>query len=369
MQFLLENARRVTIKLGTGILTSGKNRIDLDMVRDIAGQVAALREKGLEVLIVSSGAVGLGMGQLGQKKRPTDFPALQACAAVGQTILINTWQASFDPHGIKVAQILLTHEDVRGRRRHVAVKDTFEKLLVLGVVPIVNENDSVSAEEIKFGDNDILSALVAILTKADLLLILSTISGLIDRKGSGDLVPLVEKITPAIERMAEDTKSATAISGMRSKIAAAKQATDSGCGVFIGNGREPELLTQLFDGQARGTFFMPANIAMHSKKRWIAFFERPQGTVQVDSGACKALRERGSSLLASGVTQHQGRFKTGEIINIVGSDGSVFARGISQFDSEEMALIAGQSTEEIRRIFPGRKRFEVIHRDSLALLG
>lgn len=369
MQFLFDNARRVTIKLGTGILTSGKNRIDLDRVRDIAGQVAALREKGLEVVIVSSGAVGLGMGQLGLKKRPADLPELQACAAVGQTILINTWQASFDTHGHKVAQILLTHDDVSGRRRHVAIKDTLEKLLAMGVIPIVNENDTVNAEEIRFGDNDILSALVAILTKSDMLLILSTIPGLLDRKGSGDLVTLVEKITPDIERMAEDTKSTTSVGGMRTKIEAAKQATNSGCGVFIGSGLEPNLLTQLFDGQASGTFFMPANIAMHSKKRWIAFFERPQGTVQVDSGARDALREKGSSLLASGVTKHEGRFKIGEIINIAGSDGSVFARGISQFDSEEMDRIAGQSTEEIRRIFPGRKRFEVIHRDSLALLG
>ncbi len=369
MQFLFENANRVTIKLGTGLLTSGKNRIDLDRIRDIAGQVAVLREKGLEVLIVSSGAVGLGMGQLGLKKRPADLPGLQACAAVGQTILINTWQASFDSHGIKVAQILLTHDDVSGRRRHVAIKDTLEKLLAMGVIPIVNENDSVNAEEITFGDNDILSALVAILTKSDMLLILSTIPGLIDRNGSGNLVPLVDKITPDIERMAEDTRSVTAVGGMRTKIDAAKQATDSGCGVFIGSGLDPELLTQLFDGQVSGTFFMPANIAMHSKKRWIAFFERPQGAVRVDSGARDALREKGSSLLASGVTRIEGRFKTGEIINIAGSDDTVFARGISQFDSEELKLIAGKKTEEIRKIFPGHKRFEVIHRDSLALLG
>ena len=369
MQFLIENARRVTIKLGTGILTSGKNRMDLDRIRGITDQVAALREKGLEVLIVSSGAVGLGMGQLGLNKRPADLPALQACAAVGQTILINTWQTLFDTHDIKVAQILLTHDDVSGRRRHVAIKDTLEKLLSMGVIPIVNENDSVNAEEIKFGDNDILSALVAILTKSDMLLILSTIPGLLDRSGSGDLVPLVEKITPEIERMAEDTKSITSVGGMRTKIAAAKQAADSGCGVFIGSGLEPKLLTRLFNGQASGTYFMPASIDMHSKKRWIAFFERPKGTVQVDSGAREALLEKGSSLLASGVTQHTDQFKSGDIINIANSDGSVFARGISQFDSDELALISGKKTGEIRKIFPERKRFEVIHRDSLALLG
>ncbi|MCD8483549.1 MAG: glutamate 5-kinase [Verrucomicrobia bacterium] len=260
MRFLSGHAERVVIKLGTNLLTAGGGRLDVVRVSGICTQIAAMRAKGLQVVVVSSGAVGLGMGKLGLLRRPTELASLQACAAIGQSLLMETWQQCFQQHGIIVAQILLTREDVRHRERHLAITHTLEHLLKLGVVPIVNENDTVSAAEIKFGDNDILSALTASLIQAHLLVILSTIPGLLDLKGDGKVVPVVAQIDERIEAMAGGTTSATAVGGMRSKIEAAKVATKSGCGVFIGSGEHPALLAELMEGRALGTFFCSCQI-------------------------------------------------------------------------------------------------------------
>ncbi len=368
MHVLLENTKRVVIKLGTSILATRMGETDTTRIHGFCRQISALQSQGIEVIIVSSGAVGLGMGKLGCEKRPNDLTALQVCAAVGQSILIDTWQTGFDPYAVTVAQILLTWEDVRTRKRHVAVKSLFEKLLADGIVPIVNENDSVSTEEFKFGDNDILAALVASLTKAEMLLILSSAPGLIDREGSGEIVPVVEAITPEIEHMAGDTTSATSVGGMRSKIEAAKIVIHSGCGLFIGSGYDPEILRDLLHGEVRGTFFVPTDISLASKKRWLAFFEHPKGTITVDEGACRALLNEGRSLLAKGVTGHRGKFPAGAIITLEGPKKNPFARGITQYDSDELVRIAGQNSEQIRLFFPRRKRLEVVHRDSMVLL-
>ncbi len=369
MQLGMNPVRRVVVKLGTGILTSGEGRLDAARIGALCAEMAGLRQRGLQVAVVSSGAIGLGMGELGLAKRPGELAVLQACAAIGQTILVDTWRRGFAPRGVKVAQMLLTREDVRGRKRHVAVMNTFEKLLSLGVVPVINENDSVSADEIKFGDNDLLSALVAIQIKADLLVILSTIPGLMDRPKDGRLVSLVDKITPEIEAMAGGTDSAASVGGMRSKIDAAAQATRSGCAVFIGSGREPDILTKLADGRPRGTFFLPSRVSLQSRKRWIAFFEKPGGTIRVDEGARAAVTGSGRSLLAKGITACEGEFPAGAVVNVAGPDGGVFARGIAQFGSACMARIAGMTTEQIRSLHPERKRFEAVHRASLVLLG
>ena len=368
MQFLLANARRVVVKLGTNILTSGIGQLDVHRIGKICEQIGALREKGLEVIIVSSGSIGLGMGQLGLRRRPVDLPTLQACAAIGQTILIQTWQNALIPYQLKSAQILFTNEDLRSRKRHVGARDTLEKLLSLGIIPIINENDSVSVDEIKFGDNDILSSLVASLTKADMLFILSTIPGLLDRNSNGRLVPVVEEITPGIEAMAGDSESVTSVGGMRAKIEAAKIATKSGCGVFIGSGRDDTILLHVFGGSSQGTFFIPQNTSMQSRKRWIAFFDKPKGSVTVDDGARNAILEKGSSLLAKGITGFAGNFQAGHIIDIKQSDGMALARGISQFASHEIIQILGKDSEDIRALFPERKKQEVIHRDSLVRL-
>ncbi len=368
MQFLLQNAQRVVVKLGTRMLTSGIGKLNVDRIRALSAQIALLRKKGVDVIIVSSGAIALGMGKLKFKKRPTNLATLQACAAIGQSILIETWQSGFDPHNVTAAQLLLTREDVRERNRHLAVKNSFDKLLSLDVVPIVNENDSVSTEELKFGDNDVLSALVASLVKADILVILGLAPGLIDHKGSGAVVPVVNKIDADIKEMAGDTKSETSIGGMRSKVEAAKIASQSGCGVYIGSGRNPNVFAELLQGKATGTFFVPSKIPLASKKRWIAFFEHPLGVVTIDTGASDALCNDGRSLLAKGVKGSSGKFSAGDIITIENLQGTAIAHGVSQFSSEEIARISGKDTKEIKQLYPNRKRFEIVHRDSLVIL-
>ncbi len=363
-----QQPRRIVIKLGTGILTSGVGKLDESRIANICKQVAALRDRGIAIIVVSSGAIGLGMGKLGLRKRPADLCSLQACAAIGQTMLMQMWQKHFALHGRTVGQVLLTHEDVRARTRHVAVRNTIERLLALDVIPVINENDAVSAHEIKFGDNDILSALVASLTKAELLVILSTIPGLLDREREDTLIPVVEAITPEIEGLAGDTHSATSVGGMRSKIEAARVATRSGCAVFIGSGDEPSLLLQVLSGDAKGTLFVPARIAMRSRKRWIAFFEKPKGAIRIDPGAVRAIRDEGRSLLPGGVRNTQGTFSEGDVVNIESREGVVVARGVARYSSEMLPGIQGKRTDELRALYPDRSHFEVVHRDTLVIL-
>lgn len=359
--------RRLIIKLGTNILRESSGDIHRARLAGIAGQVAALKGRGIEVVIVSSGAIGLGMGKLGLEKRPHKLEGLQACAAIGQTLLMQTWQGCFDAHQLTVGQVLLTREDVRGRKRHVAVMDTLQKLLSYGVVPIINENDTVSAEEIKFGDNDQLAALVACLLKADLLLILSTIPGLMNLE-THEVVAVVPEITESIKSLAATTHSQTSTGGMISKLEAAEIATRAGTGVFIGSGADPAIISRLLAGQNEGTYFVPQKGTLQSRKRWIAFFERPTGIIKVDSGARKALREEGASLLAKGITGSSGNFAADEVVSIATSKGGIFARGISRFSSVELQDIYGLSSADIKKKYPGRHA-EVVHRDALVLLG
>lgn len=348
--------KRIVIKLGTGVLTSEGGRLDGARVSAVCREISTLRASGLEVIVVSSGAVGLGMHALGLAKRPRELTRRQACAAIGQSRLMQVWQEAFRPFGITVAQVLLTHEDLRARSRFLGVRETLRQLLDYQAVPVINENDTVSAAEIKFGDNDTLSALVANLMGADLLAILSTAPGLIDLKGTGEIVPVVERITPEIEAMAGGTTSETAVGGMVSKISAAKIAVRAGCGVFIASGAEPDIVTRLLRGHGPGTFFVPSGLPLESRKRWLAYFQRPTGTVRVDARAVQALREDGRSLLAVGVTGWDGEFAAGEVVNIAGPDGAPFARGKSSLASAEIAAHLG------------RKGVEVVHRNDLALL-
>jgi glutamate 5-kinase len=365
------NARRIVVKVGTNVLTTGVGELNEERVRSFCKQVAGLHEKGIQVILVSSGAVGLGMGKLGLLKRPKAIEKLQACAAVGQSILTQTWQKHFEPFGIVVAQILLTRDDVRGRKRHLAIMRTMETLLSEGVVPIINENDSVSAEEleIKFGDNDILSALVASLTKAQVLAILTTVTGLLDLNDNGRLIPIVEKITPEIEALAQGTNSETSIGGMTSKIEAAKVATRSESGVFIGSGATENILLDLLKGSAEGTYFIPSDIPLESRKRWLAFFAKPQGKIVVDSGAALALRNGGGSLLAKGIMSCDSEFMADTLIEVSDPEGKVIARGLVRFTSKELNTILGKSSEQIASSFPERSKLDVIHRDDLVVIG
>jgi glutamate 5-kinase len=360
--------KRVVVKLGTGVLVSEDGRIDVARNAAVCAQLAALRAQGTEVIVVSSGAVGLGMAELKLAKRPKDLAKKQACAAIGQGLLMQTWRAGFAAHGIAVAQVLLTHDDLRVRSRYLGVGETLRQLIAYGAVPVINENDTVSAAEIKFGDNDTLSAMVASLVEANHLIILSTAPGLIDLKGTRQIVPVVDRITPQIEAMAGGTSSETAVGGMISKISAAKIATRAGCGVFIASGAEPDIVNRLLGGTGPGTFFVPSGLPLESKKRWLAYFQRPTGTILLNAQAVSVLREKGSSLLAVGVTGVSGEFAAGDVVNIAGPDGAVIARGTSAFSSREVVQLAGLKSDAVRALHPARKHLEVVHRDDLALL-
>lgn len=368
---VVSNPRRVVVKLGTGVLTSGVGQLNEARVAAISEQIAALRGRGTEVIVVSSGAIGLGLGALNLARRPKETAKKQACAAIGQSRLMEVWQRGLAPHRLIAAQVLLTHEDIRSRDRYLGVKACLDQILAYGAVPIINENDTVSSaeiQEIRFGDNDTLSALVASLVQAQYLMILSTAPGLIDMKGTGEIVPVVAKITPEIEAMAGGTTSATAVGGMITKISAAKLATRAGCGVFIASGAEPEIIPRLLGGTGTGTFFVPSGLPLEAKKRWLAFFQRPTGTIHINECAVPVLREQGRSLLAVGVTGATGSFVAGEVVDIAAPDGTVLARGKTHFASDEISAIAGKKGDAVQALYPTRKRLEVVHRDDLALL-
>ncbi len=359
--------KKVVIKLGTGILSAGNGKIHKARLAKLANGIQAeCKTQETQVIVVSSGAVGLGMGMLGIDSRPTDLALLRACAGIGQCLLMNAWTEALRKVGLVAAQVLLTRDDFNERVRSQKVQETLEALLAQGVVPIVNENDSVSDEEIKFGDNDVLSALLCSLGKADLLVILSTAKGLMTHPESGDLVPFVAEITPAIEQMAKGTESPTAVGGMVTKIEAAKIATKSGCAVFIGSGEQPSELSEIINGDATGSFFAPTGLELRERKRWLAFFPKPKGTISIDDGAREAILNQGSSLLATGLLSIEGEFEKADVISIIDSKKETVARGITRFSSAELLEIRGKSNAEILSLHPGRTRPEVVHRDHLA---
>ncbi|HTG45334.1 MAG TPA: glutamate 5-kinase [Verrucomicrobiae bacterium] len=354
---LLKNVSRIVVKLGTGVLTDARKQPDLRQMEQLVAQVAAQRQKGKDVVLVSSGAVGAGMGALGHQKRPSELAELQACAAVGQSRLMSSYEKLFEKHHLTVAQVLLTHDDLQHHERHLNARNTLVRLLKHGVVPIINENDAVSFTEIKFGDNDKLSALVACLLPADLLVILTTVDGLIINFGQDDarLASTVEVITPELEAMAGGTTSATAVGGMISKIQAAKMASRAGIPLVIAPGKSDAVLEQVLAGAEVGTLFVPNERRLASRKRWIAFFHRPRGTIYVDDGARKALREQGKSLLPPGISRSEGEFSPGDIVSVCDLNGTEFARGMADVTSESIRL----------KQIP---RKEVIHRDNLVIL-
>ena len=354
---LLKDVTRVVVKVGTGVLTDSRKQPDLAQMEQLVAQLAAQSKAGREIVLVSSGAVGSGMGVLGFQKRPADLADLQACAAVGQSRLMATYDKLFGAHGLAVAQILLTHDDLEHHERHLNARNTLVSLLRRGVVPIINENDIVSFTELKFGDNDKLSALVASLLPSDLLVILTTVDGVLENFGKANArtLSVIEKINEGIEDMAVGTTSATAVGGMSSKVQAAKIAVRSGIPLVIASGRKKNVLARVIAGEDEGTLFVPQSTRLKGRKRWIAFFHHPKGTLFVDEGAKKALRESGKSLLPPGIARCEGQFQAGEVVRICDLNGTEFARGISGFSSAEI------SGKELKRV-------EVVHRDNLVVL-
>jgi glutamate 5-kinase len=348
---------RLVVKLGTGVLTDSRKQPDLAQMEQLVGQIAEQRRAGREIVLVSSGAVGAGMGALGFAKRPSDLAELQACAAIGQSRLMAIYEKLFGAHGLAVAQILLTHDDLEHHERHLNARNTLVTLLNHGVVPIINENDVVSFTELKFGDNDTLSALVASLLPADLLLILTTVDGMLENFGKANprTIPVVERVDEALEQKAGGTDSATAVGGMASKIQAARIAMRSGIPLVIASGRKKQVMARVVAGEEEGTLFLPQPTRLQGRKRWIAFFHHPKGALFVDAGAKKALREGGKSLLPPGVTRCDGEFAAGEVVRICDQDGTEFARGMAGFGAAEI------NARKLQRV-------EVVHRDNLVIL-
>jgi glutamate 5-kinase len=345
------------VKLGTGVLTDSRKLIDPAQLEQLVAQVAALRQAGKEVVLVTSGAVGAGMGVLGYENRPANLAEKQACAAVGQTRLMAVYEKLFAAHGLHVAQVLLTHDDLEHHERHLNARNTLVTLLNRGVVPIINENDAVSFTEIKFGDNDKLSALVASLLPADLLVILTTVDGVIENFGKAEakIISVIEQIDFHVESMAGGTTSATAVGGMKSKIEAAKIVVRSGIPLVIASGQKKNAIAHILEGKEEGTLFIAQPNKLQGRKRWIAFFHHPKGTLFVDDGAKKALREAGKSLLPPGVTRCEGEFAADDVVRICDLDGTEFARGIARFGS--IAVREKKLPKE-----------ELVHRDDLVIL-
>ena len=373
---ILRRARRVVIKVGSSIL-SRRDGVNIDSVERLARDMAALRagsqERGKEIVLVSSGAVAAGLGRLGiQLERSRTIPSKQAAAAVGQIALMALYEQAFSRHGAHVGQILLTHDDVADRGRYLNAKHTVQTLLENGVLPIVNENDSVAVEEIEFGDNDNLSALVAVLIEADLLVILSDVEGLYERDprlhADARLVSLVERCDDALS-YTTGAAGPLGRGGMTSKLQAARKAALSGIPTIIADGRHDTSLPAVFSPDIpTGTLFLPVSDRITSRKHWIAYTLKPVGSLQLDAGAVDAVRRAGRSLLPAGVREVRGTFGVGDCVACVDDRGHEFARGLVNYHSAALEQIKGLKTSQIEQILGYKVSDEVIHRDDLALL-
>jgi len=375
---VLSSSRRIVVKIGSRVITSSKNELDLSLIESLVKEIETLYKKNHQIIIVTSGAIAAGLKDLKLGSRPTDLPLKQAASAVGQVKLMHSYSAAFKKYNIPTAQILLTREDLQNRHRYLNARNTMLRLLEKGVIPIINENDTVAVEEIKFGDNDTLSALVALMMDADLLAILTDICGLytdlpdknwqagIPKNKKIKFVPYVAEITPAIEKMAK--RKGDGAGGMETKIKAAKMLTQSGIPVIIANGIEKQILNKIIKGKEIGTFFAPLEQKKKGKKKWIAFSLKSKGQIVVDKGAKEALLKGGKSLLPSGMVSVKGNFDSGDSVSITDENGKEFARGLSNYSSDEIEKIKGLKSSEIKKALGYKDYDEVIHRDNLVVM-
>lgn len=365
-QRYLAAVRTLVVKLGTQLLSDAEGRLDAAFIGRIAEQVAGLQRRGVKVTIVSSGAVGAGLRELNLPRRPTDLAKLQAVAAVGQRRLMDAWHDAFEPHGLHVGQVLLTREDIEDRTRFLNLRNTIHAAHEMGVIPVINENDTVSTDEIvkiTFGDNDILAALVTHALRADLLVLLTIVDGILD--AAGNPVRLVETIAAARELVRVD-KSALGKGGMNSKVEAARMVTESGEAMIVANGRSEHILAQILDGESVGTLFVPAGRKMSSRGRWIGSV-RPAGNIVIDDGAAKAVTQSNRSLLPAGILSVEGVFERGDVVAIHAADGRLLAQGLSNYDAGDVDRIRGKKTAEVRSLLQEAAYDEVVHRDNLVV--
>ena len=365
-----EGAKRVVVKVGSNVLTED-NGLNLKAIRSIARQICRLIESGLEVILVSSGAMASGVKKIGLSARPDELPKRQAVAAIGQAGLMMEYEKAFDRYHRKVAQILLTSEDLSSRKRYLNARNTLYTLLSWKVVPIINENDTVWIEEIKLGDNDNLAAMITLLMDSDVLINLTDIDGLYSKDPrtcpEAELIPIVSNISKETEKLAGDIPGALGTGGMISKIKAARKVNSAGVPMVIARGDLPNILLKLFAGQKHGTYFIPKNQKLASRKCWIAFSLTPKGILKIDEGAVKALLKKGKSLLPSGIIAVQGDFGVGAPVEFQNRDNESVGIGLVNYSSTEIQKIRGLKSNHIKQVLGHKSYDEVIHRDNLAI--
>lgn len=366
----LNKARRVVLKLGSAVLT-GTYGLNLPLIQRLAAEIVAQRRKDRQFVLVSSGAVAAGVHKLRLSEKPQGIPQQQAVAAAGQSTLMYTYEEAFAAHGVKVAQILLTHDDLAARGRFLNARNTIFTLLQWGVVPIINENDTVATEELKFGDNDNLAALICNLVEADLLILLTNTDGLYARDPREDpeapLLTLVETTDPRLAKAAGRRPSPIGRGGMLSKIQAVKKAAAIGIPSLIANGLTPGILEKIFSGQEVGTFCLPQAQKLKSRQYWLAYNVAPEGAILVDAGAREALVRQGKSLLPAGILEVFGGFRKGAPVTLMDPDGQTFAVGLTNYSSRDINRIKGKKTQEIAQALGHKDYDEVIHRDNLVV--
>ncbi|MBE0466005.1 MAG: glutamate 5-kinase [Candidatus Desulforudis sp.] len=365
------NCKRLVVKIGTSSLAYDTGKLDLNTIEILVRQLADLHNQGREVLLVTSGAIGAGAGKLGLRRAPRTIPEKQACAAIGQGMLLHMYEKFFAEHGITAGQVLLTREDFAERRRFLNAQNTLRALLGFGVVPIINENDTVAVDEIKLGDNDYLSALVAGLIDADLLLMLTDTDGLYtaDPRSEPDarLISWIDEITPEIERLAGAAGSRLGTGGMITKLQAARIATHAGVPTVIARSSAENVLRRILAGEELGTVFRAVPHRMEMRKQWIAYGASVGGRIMVDAGAARALREKGGSLLPSGVVAVEGGFEIGQTVSIVDPDGREIGRGLANYSAAEIDRIKGCKTTAVPEILGYRHSEEIIHRNNMVI--
>jgi len=362
----MKKINRITIKVGTRVLTANNNKIDRKVIKNITQQIIILLEKKIEVILVSSGAIGAGLGLLSVKREGLSLSQLQAVASVGQSHLMNIYNEYFSKKGYVAGQLLLTQEDFNNRKRFLNIRYTINTLLKYKAVPIVNENDSITTEEIKCGDNDRLSSLVATLTESDMLIILTDVDGLYDTEGKR--VKYVKKVNNSVKALCKGKGSSVSTGGMASKLEAVKNAAHSGIDSVIARGKTKNVILDIIDGKDVGTKFDREEKTLKARQKWIAFGKKAKGKIVIDTGAMKALVEKKKSLLSSGIIKTMGVFGESDVVEIMNEKNISIARGLSNYSSAEIGKIKGRKTSDIEKVLGYKDYDEVVHRDNLVVL-
>ena len=366
----LAGVRRILVKVGSAVLT-GQDGLELNIIEQLVADIAALRERGFQIVLVSSGAIASGKHRMGIEGKLKSIPQKQAAAAIGQGRLMRVYSNAFGKHGLFVGQVLLTMSDITDRKRFLNIRNTLFTLMDWGVITIINENDTVAVDEIKFGDNDHLAAMVANVIEAHLVINLTSTEGLYDQNPSetkkAKLIPIVTELTPEIEAVATEEATPVGMGGMKSKVQAAKKVTASGIPYIIAPGRRTGVLQEILDGKETGTLFLPSTEHLNSRKYWIAFTLRSRGRIFIDDGAKEAIVRDGKSLLPTGVTQVEGDFVLGDPVSCVDAQGNTIAKGLANYSADEIRKIMGLKTAKIEQVLGYKDYDEVVHRDNLAV--